>query len=115
MSRTRVDLVHRALKKLGKLEVGEAPLAEDLKAVDDEIDSLLERLTRKMVCYIPDADDIDEAMFQPLAYRLAWECATDFAIPLETIPDCAPAVTEGELRVLSADPNTDDVVPFEDF
>lgn len=117
MSKTRADLVSRALKFLGKLRAGQAPEAEDYQSVDDEIDPLLENLKFRNIVYVPDPDDIDDAIFQPLARRLAGECAADFAVDL-TLPEmalCIPANAENELLALAPKSSDDDVISFVDY
>lgn len=117
MSKTRAELVARALKFLGKLRAGQAPEAEDAQAVDDEIDPLLESLNIRKIIYVPDPDEIDDAVFQPLARRLAGECAVDFAVDL-TAPEMAPCIpinAESELRALAPQTSDNDVIQFVDY
>ena len=117
MSKSRAELVTRALKFLGKLRAGQAPAAEDFQSVDDELDPLLENLNTRKIIYIPDPEDIDDAVFQPLARRLAGECAVDFAVDL-TVPEmqaCLPINAESELRALAPATSDSDVIAFEDF
>jgi hypothetical protein len=115
VSKTRIELYQGALKRLGKLVAGEPLDPVSAQAVDDLIDPMIANLNARGVIYIGDADDIPDEAFNPLRLRLAWEAAGDFSVPYEQIPDCQPAVTEAELRALSATPPGSDVVEFEDF
>lgn len=115
MSKTRVELIARTLKILGKLRVGQSPEAEDSQSVDDEIDPLLANLNRRKVIYVPDPDDIDDEVFQPLARRLAAECADDFGVDIATMPLINPLNAESELRALAPATSDNDVIPFDDF
>jgi len=122
--RTRADLVNRSAKFLGKLVAGQALSTEDYASIDEEIPSIVENLNARGVTYIPDVEEIEEAMFLPLARIIAATIATDFSVPLSslvgfvgpTLATTEPRKSELELRTLgrtAASP--DDVIPFQNF
>lgn len=115
MSKTRADLIARTLKLLGKLRSGQAPEAEDSQSVDDEIDPLLSNLSRRSVITVPDPDEIEDDVFQPLARRLAAECADDFGVDISTMSMINPINAESELRALTPATGDSDVIAFYDY
>jgi hypothetical protein len=98
-SKTRAQLIARALKSLGQLDPGEAPSAEDYATVDDLIDPLVAQLAADEVVYIQDTDAIELEFYMPLARLLANAAGPDFGSPVNLE---AKAFDEGELRRLSA-------------
>lgn len=81
MSKTKTELATRALGILGKLEAGQSPAAEDLTLIEEVIDPLVSQLGLEGVTYVGDPDLIDDAVFLPLARRVALEVAPDFGLP----------------------------------
>jgi len=78
MSKTREDLVNRALRKLGVLAAGQAPSAEDYAVVDDEVIPVLSDLSKRGVYPLGDPDEIEDDAFIYLADILANSVAADF-------------------------------------
>lgn len=81
MPKTKAELATRALGIMGILEAGQTPSAEDLATVSALIDPLASYLGLVNVIYVGDTEDIDDAVFLPLAARLALEAAPDFGLP----------------------------------
>lgn len=78
--RSRRDLVLRTLDVLGVSAVGQSPAAEDIAAVDAQVDAVLGKLAGLEVVYVADADEIPAEFFNPLADILAFAVCVDFGI-----------------------------------
>jgi hypothetical protein len=77
--KTRTDLIHRALRNLGALPVGQTPSVEESTLIDDLIDPMFEELSaREILDYGLDTDNIEEKHFGSLGHILAWRAATEF-------------------------------------
>lgn len=111
-SKTRAQLIERALKSIGVLEPGEAPAAEDYDTVDDLVDPLIAQLAEDSIVYIQDTDAIDLTIFLPLARLLANAAGPDFGSPIN---EEAKARDEQTLRRLSASKPNGDVLKAEYF
>lgn len=81
MPKTSEQLAIRALSILGKVQAGQTPATEDVAAVVDVIEPLVAQIGIGSVVYVGDLDSIDDAIFLPLARRLALEVAPDFGLP----------------------------------
>ena len=79
-TKTRRDLVLRALDVLGVSAVGQAPAAEDFAAVDAQVDPVLGVLAGLEVVYVADPDEIPAEFLNPIADVLAYALCTDFAV-----------------------------------
>lgn len=79
-SKTRRELVLRALDVLGVSAVGQAPAAEDYSAVDAQVDPVLAMLAATEIVYVAEADDLPFEWFEPLANILADAMAVDFGL-----------------------------------
>lgn len=76
---TRIMLVDEALATLfSDGGTGQSPDPEDVQFVDSRVDALLGELSRRSIVTVSDPDDIDEAIFMPLAELLADYCAPKF-------------------------------------
>lgn len=78
MTKTRDDLVNRALRKLGALPTGQAADPEDFQAVDGTVESVMSDLATRNVWQWGDPDQIDDDAFEHLAELLAIANAEDF-------------------------------------
>ena len=76
MSKTRLQVVRRALKELGIMP----QTAETYASVDELVDGLVDSLTNRDVAFIPDIDDLDEDLFRPVAQCLAYAAAPEMSI-----------------------------------
>lgn len=81
MPKTTAQLIARALGNLGKTEPGQDPEAEDVQRVTNLVDPLLAQLSASGVLVVPDANQIDDHIFLPLAMLLANAAAPEFHIP----------------------------------
>jgi len=79
-TKTRRDLVLRTLDVLGVSAVGQSPAAEDIAAVDAQVDAVFATLAGTEVVYVADADEIPVEWFNPLADILAFSLCIDFGI-----------------------------------
>ena len=80
MTKTREELVERALRKLGALPAGQSAAPEDASLVDDEIDPLMQDLSQRGIYQWGDPDEIDDAAFIHLADILANSVARVFGV-----------------------------------
>jgi hypothetical protein len=80
MTKTRTDLVHRALRNLGALPQGQSPAAEDYASISDLVDALIAELEARDIIYIQNIDTygLEDKYFMPLANILAWRAAPEF-------------------------------------
>lgn len=78
MTKTREDLVARALHKLGAIGAGQPPAPEDALVVDNEIGPVMADLLTRGVYNWGDPDQIDDDAFVHLADILANSVARDF-------------------------------------
>jgi hypothetical protein len=81
MAKTKMELVERALGILQVKQAGQPISAEDAETVKAMVDPLVAYLAFTQVIYIPNSDEIDDAMFEQLAARLALDAAPDFGLP----------------------------------
>lgn len=102
-SKTRAQLIERALKSIGALEPGEAPSAEDSDTIDGLIDPLIAQLAEDGIVLISDPDMIDLDVFLPFARLLANAAGPDFGSPIN---EQAKAMDEQTLRRLTANKPT---------
>ncbi len=82
ITKTRTQLIHRALAAIGALEPGEAPSTEDYATMDNLVDPLIAQLVADDVVYIDDAAAIPVAYFIPLANLLGNMAGPDFGSPV---------------------------------
>jgi hypothetical protein len=78
MSKTRTQLIARVLSRLGAIQAGETPSAEDSDIVDDELEPVVADLAARGVAVISDLDEIDDEVFPHLSRIVANELAPDF-------------------------------------
>lgn len=78
VEKTREDLVLRALQKLGADGgAGQNPAAEDMTLVDEQVDSVIARLSNEAI-YTADPDVVPVEAFEQLAVCLADAVSADF-------------------------------------
>jgi len=102
MSKTRRDLVDRALDVLGVLASGQAPATEDVARVDGYVDTTIADLLDRDVVYIPDSEEIEEGVFDDLAKVLANNCREGFGLASDPALPAIAAAAENKLRIKSA-------------
>jgi len=100
LTRTRSELVLRALSVLGKLPAGQAAAAEDVELVDGYLDGMLDRLALQNVLYVVDPNEIPGAAYRDLAVLLAAEASTDFGLTVDELSSwtVTPADAEDSLK-----------------
>lgn len=97
-TRSRQQLVDRALNVLGVVASGQTPDTEDRALVDSFVEPVLARLDGKGVTTIPDADAIPAAQFLDVAVILADAAKNDFG--LAALPQGDPAMAERNLTII---------------
>jgi hypothetical protein len=77
---TKTDLIHRALRNLGALPMGQSPSAEESQSLSDLIAGLLAELEARDIVYIRDIDTygLEDKYLQPIGHILAWRAAPEF-------------------------------------
>lgn len=105
-SRSRRDLIDRALAELGVIAAGQTPSAEDVSAVDQLVDAVCDELSTREIVYIdapgevgPSGGEIDPGVFLAVASWLANVAAPDFGGQYS--PDIEAAL-EARLRRITA-------------
>lgn len=97
MSKTREQLVERALRKLGVLAAGQSAAPEDAQVVDAEIEPLMQDLAARNIYVWGDPDEIDDAAFIHLADILANSVARIFGAQQD---EMVRVSAENRLRLL---------------
>lgn len=111
-TRSRQQLVDRALNVLGVVASGQTPDTEDRALVDSFVEPVLARLDGKGVTTIPDADAIPAAQFLDVAVILADAAKNDFG--LAALPQADPAMAERNLIVIaSAGPTMETIEDYD--
>jgi hypothetical protein len=100
MPYTSTDLATRALGFLQLRQAGQVASPEDLEAVLEFVDPLIEQLGIGGVAYVGDSDNIEGSFFLPLAKRLALEVAAEFGLQLPDIGTVQDL--EATIRALTA-------------
>jgi len=67
LTRTRIQLVNEAAKKLNIIATGQVLEAEHEQALDDGIDPMLLQLAEEKICVVSNSNEIPTAWFDPLA------------------------------------------------
>lgn len=99
MSKTRTELVVRALEKLRVVGAGQTAAARDTAFVSNLVIPVLEDLRDSQVYAWGDTDEIDDAAFEHIADLLADAAAVDFGKPRLGMDE--RLVIEGRLRRLA--------------
>ena len=111
-TRSRVQLVDRALRVLGVVPSGQTPDAEDRAVVDEFVEPLLSRIDGEGITTIPDPNAIPAAQFLDVAILLADAAKADFGVA--ALPMNDPTVSEVRLRtIVSIGPTMETVEDFD--
>ena len=113
--KTRVELVHEALKNLGYLPEGVTPDAETYAMVDGRLDGVLEELQAKDILYVPDSDEFKEEHFGPLGHILANACKARFGAPGDSGFQAEADKAERDLNAIEAQPYTGAILKTQYF
>lgn len=76
MTKTRNQLVDRALKEIGIVPISTVTYA----SVDELVDGLFDSLNHRDVVYPTSPDSIDEELFLPIASCLAYRAAPEMGV-----------------------------------
>jgi hypothetical protein len=99
ITKTRTQLIHRALAAIGALEPGESPSTEDYNTMDNLVDPLIEMLAADEIIYVIDSEEIPVEFFIPLANLLGNLAGPDFGSPVN---DDAKARDEAFLKRINS-------------
>jgi hypothetical protein len=114
MAKTRTDLIHRTLRNLGVLPMGQSPNAEESQQIDDLIDTVLENLHARSVCLqLVDADYIDDALFLPISRVMAAEAAPEFGLANDVSIYALKERAELDLKKITVAAHMGQVLPGE--
>jgi hypothetical protein len=98
MSKSRQELIERALQELGVVSAGQTAAAEDAALVEAEIDPVMSDLATRNVWQWGDPDEFEEDAFIHLAKLIGNSLARAYGVQ----PDEAKRLyCEGRLRLLS--------------
>lgn len=78
MSKTKLELINRALVELGVIGAGQTAAAEDVALVDGDIDPVMSDLATRNIWVWGDPDEYDDDAFIHLAKILAFSVARAF-------------------------------------
>lgn len=98
MTKSRQDLIERALEELGVIASGQDASAEDVAVIENEIDPVMSDLATRDIWQWGDSDEFDEDAFIHLAKLVAYSKARVFGV----VPDeTARLMGERRLRELN--------------
>lgn len=107
LTKTRAELVNRALGRLGVVGAGQTVSSEDYDTVDDLVDAVLLDLAARRVYIVDDEEEIPTEASEYIAAILAQAAAMDFQ--KQTQPQVIEWA-ERKLRQLSAPLPTGEVL-----
>lgn len=97
MTKTREQLVSRALQKIRVVGSGQTASAEDTQLVDGIVEPLMQDLAARNIFHWGDEDELPDEAFEHLADLLGNAAAPDFG---KASDDAARRSAEGRLRLL---------------
>lgn len=100
LTKTRADLVVRALRVLGQIGEGQNPGAEDVATVDQLVDPTLLELAEREIVTIADSDEIPSESFLALGYVLALKAAPEFGVLGQELLDITAFAQKAEADLL---------------
>ncbi len=113
MSKTRADLIERALFNLGVLAVGQVQSPEDAQKMDGYVDPTVALLASLQIYYVQDAGTegptdgaIEDEAFLPLADYLAMKAAVAFNLAGDAKLTALGLQAESDLRTIAAPART---------
>lgn len=80
MTKTRTELVNRALKELGVVGAGQTASAEDFDEIDKAVEPVMSDLATRDIWVWGDPDEYDDDAFDHLAVLLANARARGFGV-----------------------------------
>lgn len=117
MAKSRDQLVARALVVLGIGSVGQPASAEDVQAVDDQVDPFLAWLGARHDLVVQDDEAIEDAWFLPLGDMLAKRMLDEFSIGLEEAQriEALDTAALADLKIIARDKPTYEPLDTEYF
>lgn len=112
ITKTRAELVTRALRKLLVVGSGQSPEDEDTELVDEVVDATLADLASRRVVYIANEDAIDVAVFEWVADILSDNVAQDFG---KSRNPAMVEYAEAKLKAITATTPTREVLAVDYF
>ena len=113
MSKTRAELIERALFNLGILAVGQVQSDEDVQKMDALVDPTVALLASLKIYYVQDAGavgptdgSIEDEIFLPLADYLAMKAAVAFNLAGDAKLTALGLNAESDLRLIAAPERT---------
>jgi hypothetical protein len=101
VSKTRTQLINRALQRLGVIGENRPPFPNETAVVDDGVEPLIGELQQREIIFVGDPDNIDDAVYESLAVCLADAVKGFFgvaALPLEADGTAPVLRAETKLR-----------------
>lgn len=83
MAKTRDELILAALNEVGWVGQDQSVSADASARVDANVEGMMRDLRDRQICYVPDADAIDEAQFLYLGIILGQLSAPKFMQPTD--------------------------------
>lgn len=102
MSKTRRELVDRALEVLGVLAAGQTAAPEDVARVDGYVDTTVADLIERDIYYVDDVEEVNPAIFDDLAKVLANNSREAFGLASDPALPAIGAAAENKLQVKSS-------------
>lgn len=99
MSRTRADLVSKALDVLGISAIGQTVDADTAKIIDDDLDTVLKSLAARELVYIPNPDAVPDEIFVQTAILLADSNKQNFGLQADELAKLAEQVAGAESQI----------------
>jgi hypothetical protein len=99
MSRTRADLVSKALDVLGISAVGQTVDADTAKIIDDDVDTVLKALAARELVYIPNPDAVPDEIFIQTAILLADSNKQNFGLQQDELDKLNAQVLQAESQI----------------
>ncbi len=114
--KNRTDLIHRTLRNLGALPMGQSPNAEESQQISDLIDVTLAELQARNVCLVSiDADRIPDEFFMPLGRCIAAAAAPEFGQEGNQAVFALKERAEVDLKHMTAPVPTREILPGQYF
>jgi hypothetical protein len=99
MSRSRADLVGKALDVLGISAVGQTVDADTAKIIDDDIDTVLKSLAARELVYVPNPDSVPDEIFIQVAILVADSNKQNFGLQQDELDKLSASVMTAESQI----------------
>lgn len=100
LSKTRANLVERALRALGQVGEGQNPGADDVATVDALVDPTLLELQEREIVTIAEPNEIPSEGFLSIAAILALKAAPEFSVMGQELLDITAFAQKAEMDLL---------------